>query len=101
MAEHVEVPGPVKKYFRVIFIMAWFSVTVGCNSSIVTPTPAASAPESTNAPSQILFDDFSYSDSNDMTANGWIVRSGQGWPGVPGATFRAENVSFVDYPNPE
>ena len=35
-----------------------------------------------------------------MTANGWIIRSGSGWPGLPGATFRPENVSFVDYPNP-
>jgi hypothetical protein len=34
-----------------------------------------------------------------MTANGWIVRSGSGWPGVSGATFRPENVSFVDYPD--
>jgi hypothetical protein len=35
-----------------------------------------------------------------MTANGWIVRSGQGWPGVTGATFREENVTFMDYPDP-
>lgn len=35
-----------------------------------------------------------------MTSNGWVVRSGSGWPGVTGATFRAENVSFVDYPDP-
>jgi hypothetical protein len=35
-----------------------------------------------------------------MAANGWIVRSGSGWPGVSGASFRAENVSFVDYPDP-
>lgn len=34
-----------------------------------------------------------------MTANGWIIRSGQGWPGVTGASFRAENVSFVDHPD--
>jgi hypothetical protein len=31
-----------------------------------------------------------------MTANGWIIRAQAGWPGVPGATFRPENVSFVD-----
>ena len=33
-----------------------------------------------------------------MTANGWTLRSGQGWPGVTGASFRAENVAFIDYP---
>jgi hypothetical protein len=54
---------------------------------------------STSESSQILFDDFSYSTHNEMTANGWIIRSGSGWPGVSGATFRAENVSFVDYPD--
>ena len=34
-----------------------------------------------------------------MRSNGWVVRSGSGWPGVTGATFRTENVSFVDYPD--
>ena len=33
-----------------------------------------------------------------MAANGWIVRSGAGWPGVTGASFRPENVTFVEYP---
>ena len=50
--------------------------------------------------SQILFDDFSYTSLDEMISNGWVVRSGSGWPGVTGATFRAENVSFVDYPDP-
>ena len=37
--------------------------------------------------------------SDEMTTNGWIIRSGSGWPGVSGATFRPENVSFIDYPD--
>jgi hypothetical protein len=49
---------------------------------------------------QILFDDFSYSKLDEMTSNDWVVRSGSGWPGVTGATFRPENVSFLDYPDP-
>jgi hypothetical protein len=65
----------------------------------VTPT-AQTQPTLNSESSQILFDDFSYSTHDEMTSNGWIIRSGSGWPGVPGATFRAENVSFVDYPNP-
>jgi hypothetical protein len=48
---------------------------------------------------QILFEDFQYSSSDEMAANGWIVRSGSGWPGVTGASFRPENVSFIDYPD--
>ena len=63
-----------------------------------TPT-AESIPMPTTDPSPILFDDFSYSTSNEMTSNGWIVRSGKGWPGVTGATFRTENVSFVNHPD--
>ena len=57
------------------------------------------SPTSSNESSQFLFDDFSYSTLDEMIANGWIVRSGSGWPGVTGATFRLENVSFVDYPD--
>jgi hypothetical protein len=68
------------------------------------PKPVAPIVEltstSSSEPSQILFDDFSYSTPEEMAANGWIIRSGSGWPGVPGATFRPENVSFVDYPDP-
>ena len=100
MVKHIEVTVFVQRYFRVILIIAWLSVTTGCTSNTLTPIPETSAPESTNISSQILFDDFSYTESNEMTANGWIVRSGQGWPGILGATFRLENVSFVDYPNP-
>jgi len=70
-----------------------------CASSTVTPTVAIT-PASSSESSQVFFDDFSYSTTDEMTANGWIVRSGSGWPGVSGATFRPENVSFVDYPDP-
>ena len=72
---------------------------VGCTSNPATPPdeiPTASNTED----SQILFDDFSYATHDEMSSNGWVVRSGSGWPGITGATFRAENVSFVDYPDP-
>jgi hypothetical protein len=73
-------------------------VVGGCVAG--TSTPAVQIPPTLNSESsQILFDDFSYSTPDEMTSNGWIIRSGSGWPGVPGATFRPENVSFVDYPN--
>jgi hypothetical protein len=70
-------------------------------SCIPEPTPTITiSPTSSEETSQILFDDFSYSTPQEMTANGWIIRNGSGWPGVSGATFRPENVSFVDYPDP-
>lgn len=55
-----------------------------------TATPAGDA--------QVLFDDFNYAAADDpaLSDNGWIVRTVEGWPGVPGAVWRAENVSFVD-----
>ena len=56
-----------------------------------TPAPTA-AP--TVAPTNTLFDDFDYDAQEEMIANGWIVRSQAGWPGVRGATFRPGNVSF-------
>ncbi|MYX00073.1 cellulose binding domain-containing protein [Streptomyces sp. PgraA7] len=44
-----------------------------------------------------LFDDFDYSSHTDprIGANGWSVRSNSGGPGVPGATWAPENVTFA------
>ena len=39
---------------------------------------------------QVLFDDFQYSKQQQMTKNGWIVRSAAGWPGVPGAQWQSQ-----------
>lgn len=80
------------------FIFCIFVVT-GCISSVSTP-PAEVTTTAGVEEMQILFDDFSYSTRDEMISNGWVVRDGTGWPGVTGATFRAENVSFVDYPDP-
>jgi hypothetical protein len=73
-------------------------IVVGCIPDTTTPIPKVPS-ILTSESSQILFDDFSYSDVQDMTTNGWMIRSVVGWPGVSGATFRPENVSFVDYPD--
>ena len=40
----------------------------------------------------MLFDDFSYTDREQMKRNGWIVRTEAGWPGVPGAAWLEQNV---------
>ncbi len=44
---------------------------------------------------QVLFDDFDYTSHGAMEKNGWIVRTAAGWPGIPGATWRKESVSFL------
>ncbi len=46
---------------------------------------SAASPVTTAAPT--LFDDFSYSSPGAMERNGWILRTAQGWPGVPGAIW--------------
>lgn len=50
---------------------------------------------------EILFDDFDYAAYDDplLSEHGWIVREEPGWPGVPGAVWRAENVAFVEDPD--
>lgn len=63
----------------------------GPNSEPLTDKSAQSAKES----SQILFDDFSYADRKELTRHGWIVRNAVGWPGVPGATWSQEGVTFL------
>jgi hypothetical protein len=72
-----------------------FLVAVGFGASsqrgVVAPGLAAAEP-------RILFDDFSYVRRAQLTAHGWIVRAGAGWPGVKGATWSADNVSFVADP---
>ena len=47
-------------------------------------------PEATPiAGKSVFFDDFAYSgtDSTDFTDHGWIVRTVDGWPGIPGAIW--------------
>ena len=80
----------------VIFFVLIAFFTSSCSTS---KTSEPVIPATDTSPSQILFDDFSYTSTDEMTANGWIIRSGQGWPGVTGASFRAENVTFMDYPS--
>lgn len=60
------------------------------------PTPGA------NLVPRVFFDDFSYANQRQLKKHGWIVRTAAGWPGVPGATWSAEGVSFLkdtDEPN--
>ena len=57
----------------------------------------STAPAASSA-TQILFDDFSYANKNELTRNGWIIRTAAGWPGVPGAIWSEEAVSILKDP---
>ena len=45
---------------------------------------------------QILFDDFNYNSTAELTKNGWNVRTYPGGPGLSNGGWDASNVSFVD-----
>ncbi|MFB7948250.1 cellulose binding domain-containing protein [Kitasatospora phosalacinea] len=67
------------------------------SSSSASPSPSGSTstpPVDPNAP--VLFDDFSYNTSADAAVqqHGWTVKSGQGGPGVSGATWSPADVTF-------
>ena len=65
----------------------------------VDSTPQRMGPRRTAPPSQVLFDDFTYSKHGEMTRHGWIIRTVAGWPGVPGATWWSEGVSLIKDPD--
>lgn len=48
---------------------------------------------------KILFDDFSYPDLQSMRENGWKARTQTGHPGVAGARWSADGISFLDERN--
>lgn len=56
----------------------------------------ASAPSASAATCGYLFDDFSYNSSSDssLTAHGWTPRSYAGGPGVSGATWSPNSITF-------
>lgn len=49
------------------------------------------------SPTQVLFDDFSYSSLDAFRANGWIARTAVGWPGIEGATW-VDGINLMDDP---
>lgn len=50
--------------------------------------------QASRAVERTFFDDFTYTSQAEMQRRGWIVRAAPGWPGVPGATWRKEGVTF-------
>ncbi len=70
------------------------SVSAGNSPSEASKTTPARSPKS-----RVLFDDFSYSNHQQLKKHGWIIRTAAGWPGVPGATWSEEGVSFLEDPD--
>ena len=51
------------------------------------------------APAAVLFDDFTYTNKQQLKKNGWIIRTEAGWPGVPGAIWAEDGVSLLKDPD--
>jgi hypothetical protein len=78
----------------------------GCAGPTNTPVPPTNTPGGptetpTPAPSGVLFDDFNYTSYTDpnLAVLNWTLRNGTGGPGVTGATWEADNITFLDDPN--
>src|SRR6188474_99222 len=65
---------------------------------LIALTLSATA-QNTRLPNPILFDDFSYANQEQLKKNGWIVRTVDGWPGVPGAKWLDTNVMLLKDPS--
>jgi hypothetical protein len=71
--------------------------TVAATAAALTGVVIASAPSSSAATAcGVLFDDFNYSSPSDpaLGQRGWSLRGNAGGPGVPGASWSANNISF-------
>jgi hypothetical protein len=81
-----------------IALTAAFLVLFAKGGPIPSPSTARQTPNTaaskTSKPS-ILFDDFSYTNKDQLKKHGWILRKAPGWPGVPGATWSEDGVSIV------
>jgi len=68
---------------KILFALA---VTLIITAAIISSQAAA--------PAAILFEDFNYTNKEQLKKNGWIIRTEAGWPGVPGATWSENGVSL-------
>ena len=81
------------KSSRMVFV---FGFTLVLTIPMVSSVPMSHGA----APDKIFFDDLDYANKDQMKRTGWILRTEPGWPGVPGATWSENGVSFHREPNP-
>lgn len=74
----------------------WGTAPAG-NTPSPDPTGPTDPPTDPPGGGATLFDDFTYTSHTDpaLASHGWSVRSNSGGPGVPGATWAPDNVTFV------
>jgi chitodextrinase len=66
---------------------------------VITPVPTPSPSATPAIPSSgLLFDDFSYTSTSQLSNNGWLLRSWDGAPGLGNGQWSPNNISFVADP---
>jgi hypothetical protein len=72
------------------------SAIVATRSDSATPQRPVAIPARTPpARTQMLFDDFTYSNKLQIKRHGWTLRTKPGWPGIPGAIWSEDGVTIV------
>ena len=77
--------------------LVWGTEPNGASASASASSSASASPTgSSTGPSGVLFDDFNYTGSSDpnLAAHDWTVRTSSGGPGVTGATWSANAITF-------
>jgi hypothetical protein len=64
-------------------------------SAVQTVFADAKATEKSAAPEKILFDDFSYSNPEEMGKNGWTIRTAVGHPGITNSKWGSDGISLI------
>ena len=88
----------------VMFVALSIALLIGGDRSSLhrsndSVTLRAQANRNAKPAQQVIFDDFSYANKNQLKKNGWIVRTEPGWPGVPGATWSEKGVTLLSHPD--
>lgn len=80
---------------RTLAILSGIALAGAVGAVAVTAATVGTATAATNN-CGYLFDDFQYASSSDstLTAHGWVPRTYAGGPGVPGATWSANSITF-------
>jgi hypothetical protein len=95
----IGVPG-----ITLLFLLMVVSLAIGSSAKQTTSSRAEASnkrdvtlttTKSVKSKPEVLFDDFSYTNQEELKKHGWIVRTAAGWPGVPGATWSEQGVSFL------
>src|ERR1041385_2195806 len=69
--------------------------TSGTSCAIALLILIVTTPAQVKQTPRVFFDDFSYTNENQLKKNGLSLRTAAGWPGVPGATWSEDAVSIL------